>query len=154
MTHSDDELIEAVAERVMGWHKEHARYQMPCWSGAVSRCPRIWVAADGWALMEVDIWKPHINDAHMDMVLAKWTDRMTRLYGDRTGWTACVSPATGGPDRMAVSDGLTMKSLKRAILLAMVEGKEYDRTYHCADVRRCSVGCRDRQDQRAGGGTE
>jgi len=109
---TDDELTYRVAEEVMGW-----RCEVDLIDGVTSW----WVDDDDEWHGDTTAWSPLTNDVLMNEVLAKWADRVTRLYGNGTGWTACVSPATGCPDRMADSDGLTMQSLKRAILLAMLE---------------------------------
>ena len=120
---TDNELIQAVATKVMGWDQTTTIIPAP------GRCA-VFMVTPHWDMgcfkyIEVADWNPLTNDAHMDMVLER-----ARQLGDGTV-TIAVFAGVGqvlaevqddtdlyGDSRL---DEMTMDSIKSAMLMAIVE---------------------------------
>jgi hypothetical protein len=105
---TDAELVQAVAEQVMGWR--------------MSVDGGWWHMGDGAVLPSGGLygWNPLTNDAHMDMVLAKADFWHMKVWVIKMGKNPHVSADVDG--RAKASDsGYTMASIKRAMLQAIVE---------------------------------
>ena len=114
---NDSELIERVAIEVMGWHKVGGETEH--WYGWYDNNDRIMATNCGPVM-----WNPFISEGQMDMVLAKLRERgvtdiicnFTARAGEEVSECSILA---NNNEYYFSSDGRSMASIKRAILLAL-----------------------------------